>query len=234
MEPWIIPVIIAIALALAVYLSYRWEKQRREALAALAAKLGWRFDPSHDRDHDAEYANFQVFRRGHGRVAFNTLHGSQEIDDRVYRIKMGDFRYKVREGSGKSKHTRTYKFSYLILHLPFVKLPSLLIRQERIFDRLAGIIGFDDIDFESHEFSQRYYVKSDDKRFAYAVVHPRMMQYLLEANPPAIDIEHDRCCVTDGRRRWQPDEFKSHLEYARRFFDLWPDYLTTELESSTD
>lgn len=114
---------------------------------------------------------------------------------------MGDFRYKVREGSGKSRHTRTYKFSYLILHLPFVKLPSLLIRQERVFDRLAGVIGFDDIDFEPHEFSQRYYVKSDDKRFAYDVVHPRMMQCLLEANPPAIDIEHDRCCVTDGRRR---------------------------------
>jgi hypothetical protein len=232
MEPWIIPVIVAIALALAVYFSYRWEKKRREALAALAEELRWRFDPSNDRDHDDEYANFAVFRRGHSRVAFNTLYGTQEIDDRVYQVKMGDFRYRVREGSGKSKRTRTYKFSYLILHMPFADLPKLLIRRERVFDKLAGAFGFDDIDFESHEFSKRYYVKSDDKRFAYAVVHPRMMEYLLETNPPAIDIEGGCYCVTDGRRRWQPAEFKSQLDWARRFFDLWPDFLTTELDSS--
>jgi hypothetical protein len=34
MEPWIIPVVIAIAAALALYFNYRWEKKRREALAA--------------------------------------------------------------------------------------------------------------------------------------------------------------------------------------------------------
>ena len=60
-----------------------------------------------------------------------------------------------------------------------VQFPHLFLRTEGLLDRIAGFIGFDDIDFESEEFSKRYFCKSDDRQFAYAVIHPQMMEWLM-------------------------------------------------------
>ena len=212
------------------YLAWLAEKKRREALAALATRLGWSFDPSRDRHHDDEYAHFEIFRRGHSRVAHNTLTGQLEINDLQWPAKMGDFRYKVTSHSGKSTTTRTYRFSYLILHMPYARVPDLLLRREGMFDKIAGALGFDDIDFESAEFSRRFHVKSADKRFAYDVVHPRMMEFLLAGDAPTVDIENKRCCLSDGRRRWQPEQFEQKLAWLRQFLDLWPDHVITTLK----
>lgn len=70
-------------------------KKRMEAMGALARELGWRFSASKDTLHDDQYAHFEIFRRGHSRVAFNTMEGELEIDGRSYRAKAGDFQYEV-------------------------------------------------------------------------------------------------------------------------------------------
>jgi len=210
--------------------SWYQQKKRREALAALAKGLGMSFDPSHDRSHDDEYAHFEIFRRGRSRVAHNTMWGRLPINGREYPAKMGDFRYKVTRSSGKSRSTRTYRFSYLILHLPFANVPDLLIRREGLFDKLAGVVGFDDIDFESAEFSRRFHVKSKDKRFAYDVVTPAMMEFLLHAPGPSVDIEHGRLCLADGKTRWRVEQFEESLAWATRFLSLWPEHVLADLE----
>lgn len=220
--------VLALAIAGAVY-AYRLEKKRREALVALADRLGLSFNPSYDSSHDEEYAHFEIFRRGHSRVAMNTLSGDVILAERRFVIKMGDFRYKITTSSGKSTTTHTYRFSYMILHLPW-RVPDLLIRREGIFDKLAGAIGFDDIDFESAEFSKRFYVKSRDKRFAYDVIHPQMMEFLLAREMPAVDIERSRLCLSDGRTRWQPEQFERMIHWAGEFFTRWPEHVVRDLE----
>lgn len=225
---WLIVLGVVVAV-LVFYFSWLAEKKRREAMATLAAELGWRFEPGHDRNHDDEYAHFEIFRRGHSRVAYNTLWGELGIDDRRYATKTGDFRYKITTHSGKSSSTTTYRFSYLILHLPFTT-PALLVRPEGIFDKVAGAFGFEDIDFESAEFSRKFYVSSSDKRFAYDVIHPRMMELLLSNRPPMIDIEAGQCCLAGGSRRWEPAEFRAKIGFLRAFFALWPEHVTVDLE----
>lgn len=213
------------------YFAWLVEKKRREALAALAAQLGFRFDPSRDRDHDDEYAHFEIFRRGHSRAAHNTLSGELEIDGRRWPAKMGDFTYKITQHSGKSTSTQTYRFSYLILHMPWPDVPDLLIRREGMFDKIAGALGFDDIDFESAQFSRLFHVSSADKRFAYDVIDPRMMEFLLAGDPPTVDIENARCCISDGRRRWEPAEFRGRLAWITEFMDRWPEHVLATLQT---
>lgn len=236
MNDWLIILVflaVGVAVLIGGYLAHKAAEQRRMALSALAAELGWMFDASKDTTHDEEYARFEIFRRGHSRAAYNTLWGELDIDGRAYPAKMGDFTYKVTRNTGKSRSTTTYRFSYLIVHLPFMGAPDLLIRREGFLDKLAGVIGFDDIDFESSEFSRRFHVSGNDKRFAYDVVHPRMMEFLLASDAPTVDIERGRCCLADGKRRWEPAQFTAQIEWARRFFDLWPDHVTTDLEART-
>ena len=227
---FVVIVIGAVIIAVAIY-AHRQARKRREELSVLAAQLGWQFDPDKDADHDDEYSHFEIFRRGHSRAAYNTMRGSAMIDQRAFSAKMGDFTYKITRSNGKTTTTHTYRFSYLILHLPFVHVPDLLVRREGFFDKIAGMLGFDDIDFESSEFSRRFCVKSPDKRFAYDVIHPRMMEFLLAGSPAAVDIEQGRCCLSDGRARWSAEEFRARLEWIDRFFDLWPDHLTSQLSA---
>ena len=224
----IIPIVIAIFVIIAIF-GYQQAKQRREALAGLAGQLGWQFDPSNDSSHDDEYAQFEIFRRGDRRQAYNTLWGSLVINARNCPAKAGDFTYKVASRSGKNRRTTTYHFSYLVVQLPFSHAPELLIRAEGLFDRLAGAFGFDDIDFESSEFSRAFHVKSSDKKFAYDVCHPRMMEFLMTTRPPMIDIERGQCCLSDGRGCWSPEQFQAHITWLHEFFEKWPDYLKSDL-----
>ena len=230
--PILLFAVIAVVFVIVAIYSHKQQQARREALASLAAELGWSFDPGKDTTHDDLYAQFEVFRRGHSRAAYNTLRGSLTIDGRAYPAQTGDFIYKVTTSNGKSTSTTTYRFSYLILHLPFALVPQLLIRPENLLDKLAGAVGFDDIDFESAEFSRRFFVKASDKRFAYDVVHPRMMEFLMRLPAaPVIDIERGACCLTDGRTSWTPETFRWHQGFAAQFFDLWPDHLTADLDA---
>ena len=142
---------------------------------------------------------------------------------------MGDFTYQVTSSNGKSTSTTTYRFSYVILHMPFVGVPDLLIRKEGFLDKIASVIGFDDIDFESSEFSRKFLVKSPDKKFAYDIVHPQMMEFLMQGPAPMVDIERDRVCFMDGKRVWSVAEFRRHLHWAKAFFELWPEHVTADL-----
>lgn len=228
LAPLIVVGFVALIIVLIV-LGHHHAKQRREELAALAAQLGLAFDPGRDRDHDEQYAHFEIFRRGHSRAAFNTLTGSLPLAGRPAQVKLGDFTYKVTRHNGKTTTTTTYHFSFLIAHLPFHTVPDLLIRPENLFDKIGGVFSDKDIDFESEAFSRRFFVASPDRRFAYAVCHPRMMEYFLSTDPPAVDIEHGRICLAGGSRRWSADEFRATIAWLEGFLDRWPDHLVSDL-----
>lgn len=234
MEPVVLALVIVLVVAvvaIAAYSSHKAALARRAAMAALAAELNMGFDPGQRRDFDKRYRQFELFRRGHTRRALNTLTGAFAIDGRDFPAVMGDYTYAVTTSNGKSTTTTTYNASYIILHAPFAGLPTLLIRPETFGDKIAGAIGFDDIDFESAEFSRRFFVKSSDKRFAYDVVTPRMMDFLLARRAPALDISQGALCLVDGTRRWSPGEFKTKLAFLHEFFDLWPDHVLADLDA---
>lgn len=215
------------------YINWLREKRRREALMALARELGMSFNPLKDRSHDNEYAHFEIFRRGHSRAAYNTLTGTVAIKGRPYAAKMGDFKYKITTSNGKTTSTRTYRFSYLIVHLPFVGVPDLLIRREGMFDKLKSFLGFGALSFESEEFSRRFHVQCADRKFAYDVIEPRMMEFLMQSNPMTIDIEHGRMCLSDGSRRWDAEQFKQQLNWMQEFFERWPKHVKVDLDHQT-
>jgi hypothetical protein len=231
-EQYLFILLIAGVLVIAgvgAYLGWLHEKKRREELADLAAELGWRFDPSRDYSHDDQYSCFEVFRRGHSRCAYNTLSGTVEIAGRRYNAKAGDFTYKITRRDGKKTSTTTYTLSYLIVHMPW-RTPALLIRREGLLDRIAGAFGFGDINFESSEFSRRFHVSSPDRKFAYDVIDPRMMEFLLSSNPPVIDIERGQCCIIDGTQRWRPEQFRLRLNWLSDFYGRWPEHLKRDLD----
>lgn len=229
----LIVLVVVGLIGVAAYYAHKAEQERIAALRLIAAEHGWSFDPGSDTRHDDVYGCFGIFTQGHSRRAYNTISGTHEINGSPHPIKMGDYLYKVTSSNGKTTTTTTYRLSYLIIHLPYVGVPDLMIRAENFFDKIGAAIGFDDIDFESAEFSRKFLVKSNDKRFAYDVVTPRMMEFLMASPKRSIDQQRGMICITDGVRRWKPEEFLPELGWVSEFLDQWPDHVVRELEERT-
>ena len=205
-------------------------KARREALATLAADLGCTFDPSNDGSHDDRYDMFSLFSRGHSRAAMNTIQGTVQLGGEPCGCRFGDYTYTETSGSGKNRRSTTYRVSYLLAHLPYLNAPGLSIRREHVFDKIGSMLGFDDIDFESAEFSRKFHVSSTDKRFAYDIVTAAMMEYLLaEGELWTIELKHGILLLTRGMGIWDPGRFRSGLAFVDGFLERWPEHVTRDL-----
>jgi hypothetical protein len=109
---------------------------------------------------------------------------------------------------------------------------DLEVRPEGFGDTLKAMVGLDDIDFESEEFSRRFYVTSGDRKFAYDVIHPKMMEFLLAR--PCGRLELGGCWAVlcdDEDKLWEPGQIEAWLVWLQAFVELWPDYLVKDLGS---
>ena len=107
-------------------------------------------------------------------------------------------------------------------------LRPLLIRAEGFKDRVLASLGYEDINFESDEFSRRFYVQGPDRRWAYAAIHPRMMELLLAVDCPfGIEFGETHLIVC-GHCHMMPKEFAVLADVAVGIVDLLPEHLLDE------
>jgi hypothetical protein len=219
MEPLIIIGVIAIVVALAV-VGYISSKKRREAMMSLAARLGLRFDPQKDRGLAERYSFLDKLRAGSNRYVFNTFSGRYQGHD----VTAFDYHYETHSTDSKgNRETQHHYFSCFILRLPR-SFPELTICREGFFSKVAQAFGYDDIDFESHEFSRKFCVRSPDKKFAYDVCNARMMEYLLANDDLTIEIDQDTLALTFNSRL-DLAKIEANLNRLVALRSLMPDYL---------
>jgi hypothetical protein len=218
-EPLVIVGVIAIVIVLAIF----WHmaaKKRREAMLDLAARLGLRHDPGKDWDLARRFQFLDKPRAGSNRYAFNTLSGSHQGHD----VMAFDFHYETHSTDSKGRRqTHHHYFSFFILQLP-ASFPEMVIASEGFFSKVAQAFGYDDIDFESHEFSRKFCVRSADKKFAYDVCHVRMMEYLLANDDLTIEIEGPALAISFNSRL-SPEQIESNLNRLIALRSLMPEYL---------
>ncbi len=162
------------------------ERKRRAELSTFARSQGWRFAPDRDTDFERRYPGWKRLREGHSRYATNVITGARHERE----ICVFDYHYTTGSGKNQSKH----HFTGVALDAGF-HLTPLKIRREHLFDTLAAAFGFDDIDFESAEFSRRYHVASPNKEWAYAVIHQETMEFLLHGPSYPVEFEDHHACT---------------------------------------
>lgn len=211
----LVPIVIA-----GIVFSAIAAKKRREALGGLADRLGLSFTPDKDRGMDDQYQFLNALRQGSNRYAYNIISGNYQ----GHQVQVFDYHYETHSTNSKG-HTQTHHhhFSFFILTLE-ISCPELTIAKEGIFSKIGQALGFDDIDFESHEFSRRFCVKSKNKKFAYDVCNAKMIDYLLNNKDMNIEIERNAMALAFSRRL-----DATQIEYnIRRLIDvrlLMPQYL---------
>lgn len=158
------------------YYSWLAAKKRQEAFNRLATQYGW-----HWVDEDDTYVDRwdgEPFGTGSRRQAKNILVGHYGEREILY----FDYSYQTESGSGDNRRTTTHNYAVWVVRLPS-PLPPILVGPEGIFGgRLAGLLGFGDLQTESEEFNRSFKVRCDDQRYGMALVHPRMMEYLMSVH----------------------------------------------------
>jgi hypothetical protein len=206
----------------AVVLSYLAAKKRLEAMAAYAAGRGWRFEA--EQPLLVDRFTGPPFGLGSGRRAYNVLYGTHEGRDLV----SFDYEYKTQTSNGKQTTTHVHRFSVLGLSMG-VHMPPLSVDPESFLDRFVGRLTGTDIDLESEEFNRSFTVSCPDRKFAFDVLHPQMMEFLLQHRQVGWRFEQDSMLmVADGQRT--PVQIDATIAVMDGITDRVPEFVWLRLK----
>jgi len=201
-------------------LSHLAAKRRREALQALADRLGLRFSPDKRHDFASRFRFLDEIDQGDNRYAFNILTGTHQ----GHAVTLFEYHYETHSTDSKgNRQTHNHYLTFLTLELPRA-FPELRIAPEGLLSKFAQALGYGDIDFESAEFSRAFCVRSPDKKFAYAICHARAMEYLLAHRTMAVEIEN-RTLALCFVGELAPERLVTELQHLVEFRNLMPAYL---------
>jgi hypothetical protein len=127
------------------------------------------------------------------------------------------------------EHASEFRFSYLLLRLPFDNLPALRIRHRHCPGATGVMVGREMQKFEWNEFNRNVQVACDDKRFGSDLVCKRMMDYLHECPAWPIAINGGWLSMTDFQSQWTVEETGNTLNWLHEFFATWPEHLVDTL-----
>jgi hypothetical protein len=220
--PFLIVAVLAIAVIGAIYGVIRARK-RLEGLFELAQRLGLNFSAAEDYGLADRYGFLKQLAQGENRYARNVLSGTYQQN----RVLAFDFHYETYTQGKSGRQTHHHWFSFFILTLPAV-FPDLTIRRENFLTKVAEVFGYQDIKFESAEFSKTFCVRSPDKKFAYDVCNAKMMEYLLANRDLSVEIENqvlalafDTCLSVE--------QIESNLQRLVEIRSRLPEYLFTKI-----
>ncbi len=169
MEPIIILVFVVIGIAV-VALAIHQQMKRAKFWEELASEWSCTLYRS-DHYRFAQAEEYPLFQLGDSRKVNYLL--ESELDGQ----QLFFFDYQYTTGSGKNRST--HHLSCMMIETPIYG-PTLTLRAENFFDRIAAFVGFDDINFELEEFNRSFRVLCPDKKFAYDVFHTGMMELFLQ------------------------------------------------------
>lgn len=208
--------------ALLFYLSWRFEKRRRATWGAWATERQWTYSSERDRSVSASFQFLDRLRRGKKRYAKDVIRGTWR--NRPMIAFSYHYETESRDSEG-NRNTTSHWLAVVALNVDRHRhFPELSVVPENVFRRIGSLFTNSDIDFESIEFSKRYEVRSDDKKFAYDVCHPRMIEYLL-ANPRTTFELEGQWIATVESKKLKLEQIEPHLDRLDTIVSLMPSYL---------
>ena len=197
--------------------------KRREEMAAYAAQHGWTYVA--DDSSLVDRWDGEPFGRGFGRRAFNVVTGTH--DGRPFTS--FDYEYKTQQSNGKTTTTVNHPYSVLAMSTTLA-MPALSVDPEGLFDALADAVSGGTIDLESEDFNRSFSVRCPDRKFASDVLHPQMMEFLLQHRDVGFRVQRDTLLVvTNGKRT--TGEIDASLAYVDGVIDRVPEFVWEQLRS---
>jgi hypothetical protein len=136
-------------------------------------------------------------------------------------FKFYSFDYRYRQDSSHDKELEIRVTAMLApMCCSYVQL-----RPGHRIDSIGGACGTERIEFESAEFNRLYYVEATDRKFAYDLIDPGMIEYLLLVQPRHWQLRGEHLVVISEAGDEYGDDLESILIDMRGFIERIPSYL---------
>jgi hypothetical protein len=216
-------VVVLVVIAIGAIYNMIQARKRREGLFELAQRLGLNFSAAEDYEIADRYNFLKQLAKGENRYARNVLSGTYQQNE----VLAFDYHYETHSTDSKGNRTTEHHwFSFFILTLPAL-FPDLTIRRENFLMKVAEVFGYQDIKFESAEFSKTFCVRSPDKKFAYDVCNAKMMEYLLANRDLSVEIENQALALAFDRCL-SVEQVEANLQRLIEIRSRLPDYLFSQ------
>ncbi|HVF52412.1 MAG TPA: DUF3137 domain-containing protein [Actinomycetota bacterium] len=157
-------------------LHYRQKRHRQLGIVATATKFGFQYS-----NYDVlglVSRPFELFRRGDDRGCENIIWGNWG----GVPVIAGDYWYYEENQDSDGGNSKTYyRFTVGVIDVN-ATFPRCHIRRENLLTRLADHLSFHDLTFESEQFNKTFQVEADDKKFAFELIDPLFMHWLLSTD----------------------------------------------------
>lgn len=221
MEILAIVAVVVLFVAIA-YFAHLAKKKREEAFRALARRLGCRFHTTDPFGLAGRYeGHFPTLQQGSRRYAYNVVEGT--LDGR--RMHLFDHHHETYSTNSKGHRSTHHHHRTFVCLEHDADLGRLEVRPEHFLDKVGAFFGFDDIDFESAEFSRKYHVKAEDRKLAYDVFHPQMIEYFLGLGSFKVTTSGNLALFRRGSDRMSIEGIEQTFLGADGFLDRLPRYL---------
>lgn len=213
---------LAVVLAIVrAYFRRLGDRVRRRDLEGVAKECGLRFSSGMHWEPPVECLHLPLFRDAYGREARDLMMGHLAGQPAMV------FQYEFFTGSGRPPKLQRYHVG--LLKLP-IDAPRLVVRSVQIQDMLAHWVGLDPIETESEEFNRRYHVLCADRKFAFDICRPVVMEALLDGEAvPVLEMEGRFLLMYDGplapKRFASPAMAQRFLAVGRRVLESIPGYV---------
>lgn len=136
------------------------------------------------------------------------------------------FDYYLTIGQGRDRQTES--FGVILARVPFDFTMPVQITPETLFSRLGERLGEGHIDFESVDFNRRYRTICDDKKFAFDIVTPQLIEHLLRIEPMTWTFFSTFVAVISSNF-FLPDEIRRTTVDISELLKTIPDYVRKEI-----
>jgi hypothetical protein len=185
------------------YFVWAAEKKRSAALADMAVRMGFTFEPKVPAERLATLGPFHLFTRGHRRTARNLMTGKADDGPAM----LLDYQYTV--GGGKDSHT--YRQTVAIFQ-GVRGLPEFTLAPEHFWHRIGSLLGYQDINFEtSEEFSRHYVLRGPDEAAIRAAFGAEPLGFFAQNQGWSVESCTDSLAVYRSAKRAKPEELQAFL-----------------------
>lgn len=179
---------------------------RQVKLKSMAKELQWSFDSSVKR-YAKDFETYHLFRYKTVDQVYNRLKGN--ADDRSILIQDVDYH----EGEFHTKVTKQTTVSILQLS---ENAPLFTLEKEHIFDKIAALAGYDDIDFKDFDrFSSDFKLKGKDEKAVRVFFDDGLIRFLENRNLYRIESTGNALLILGKERLMSESEVKDLINFTK-------------------
>lgn len=215
MHPFLLFGLLALlATVIGFVLSRYYEKKRTRALKSIANSLNLSFSEMSNRGLLESLSRFQLFSQGGSRRISNVMRGTAYHAD--YRIM--DYQYTISAG----KHSRTRRQTVMLFSSDRLYLPEFALRPEKLFHKIGGVFGYQDIDFPTHpEFSAQYLLRGSAEERVRDVFNEAVLAYYDRHKGLCTEGAGDKLIFYRASKKISPNNIPSFLQEGLTIFNLF-------------